>query len=326
MQQIGFAGQVAIVTGASGGIGGAVARELARRGAQVLVNDAGGNVQGAGSSSTPSERVAEEICRSGGIAVANAIPVGTQEAGHEIVAAAHAAFGRVDILANIAGTVLPGEITSSDDAQIEAHFRTNLLGPYALVRAVWPVMRAQKYGRILNTSSDALFGIGANAPYATTRAGMLGLTLDAACEGREHGILVNAMMPAAYSRMTRGIPDPAFVEWFRRHLPPEKVAAVAAWLLSAHCPLTGCIFAVGGGRVARVAFAESEGWMDREISAESIAAHVDAATDMGRLHVLDSHEDSMRLLSTMLASPSDLVPIPGPSAAINYSPKQGEGS
>jgi len=271
MQQIGFAGQAAIVTGAGGSIGGAVARELARRGAQVLVNDAGGNAQGEAPSSAPAERVAEEIRRAGGIAVANSIPMGTLEAGRDIVAAACAAFGRVDMLANIAGTVLPGEITSGDDARLEAHFRTNLLGPFALVRAVWPVMRTQKYGRILNTSSNAAMGTGASAPYAATRAGILGLSLDAAVAGREHGILVNAMMPAAYSRLIRGIPDAGFVEWFRRNLPPEKVAPVAAWLLSAQCQLTGRILSVGGGRVARVAFAESEGWVDREISAESAA-------------------------------------------------------
>ena len=115
-------------------------------------------------------------------------------------------------------------------------------------------------------------------------------------------------MPAAYSRLIEGIPDPAFVEWFRRNLPPEKVAPVAAWLLSAQCPLNGRILAVGGGRVARVAFAESEGWVDREISAESIAAHVEAATDMGRLHVLDSTDEAMHLLSAGLASPADPVP------------------
>ena len=189
---------------------------------------------------------------------------------------------------------------SVDEARISAHFQTNLIGPYALVRAVWPVMRAQRYGRILNTSSNAAIGIGANAPYAATRAGMLGLTFDAAIEGREHGILVNAMMPAAYSRMIERIPDAAFVAWFREFLPAVKVAAVAAYLLSRCCRIAGRTLAVGGGRVARVAFAEGRGWFDPQISAESVAEHIAQATNMASPRVLNTQPDAMALLSQAL--------------------------
>ena len=316
MPAVEFDKQVAIVTGAGGGIGAAIALELARRGARVLINDVAD--EGAASSAR-AEATAREIRRAGGKAEVSAVPVGSFEAARTIVEQARAAFGRVDMLANVAGTALPGEITAFDDAQIKAHFETNLIGPYALARAVWPIMRAQRYGRILNTSSNAALGIGANAPYAATRAGMLGLTLDAAVEGLEHGILVNAMMPAAYSRMIERIPDIAYVAWFREHLPASKVAAVAAYLMSRTCRLTGRILAVGGGRVARVAFAEGRGWFDAQISAESVAEHIAEVTSMRASRVLNSQPDAMRLLSQALP------PAAGPAPALDRTTVIGAG-
>lgn len=309
MQAIRFDGQVALVTGAGGGIGRAIALELGRRGARLLVNDSGGSIQGTGGSSTPAERTAEELRASGVDALASSTPIGTAAAAREIVAATLEAYGRIDVLANVAGTALPGEITDFDDAVIEQHFQCNLLGPYLLVRAAWPAMKGRRYGRILNTSSNAALGIGANGPYAATRAGVLGLTLDAAVEGREHGIVVNAIMPSAFSRMIAQIPDPAFVDWFRRHLPPEKVAAAAAYLLSAHNRTSGRILSVGGGRVARIAFAEGTGWMDFGITAESVAEHFAQATDMGSATVLDFQVDEMSLLSAAF-SRAAAGPIP----------------
>ena len=300
MPVVEFDNQVAIVTGAGGGIGRAIALELARRGARVLVNDVPDEGAAQGGSSTLAEATAREIRETGGTAAVSAVPVGSFEAARTIIEQARSAFGRIDMLANVAGTALPGEITAFDDTQVGAHFQTNLIGPYALVRAVWPVMRAQRYGRILNTSSNAAIGIGANAPYAATRAGMLGLTFDAAIEGREHGILVNAMMPAAYSRMIERIPDAAFVAWFREYLPATKVAAVAAYLLSRCCGIAGRTLAVGGGRVARVAFAEGRGWFDAQISAESVAEHIVQATNMASPRVLNTQPDAMALLSQAL--------------------------
>jgi NAD(P)-dependent dehydrogenase (short-subunit alcohol dehydrogenase family) len=309
MQTIRFDGQVALVTGAGGGIGRAIALELGRRGARLLVNDSGGSIQGTGLSSAPAEQMAAELRGIGVDAVASSTPIGTAAAAREIVAATLEVYGRLDMLANVAGTALPGEITDFDDAVVEQHLQTNLLGPYMLVRAAWPVMKRQSYGRILNTSSNAALGIGANAPYAATRAGVLGLTLDAAIEGREHGILVNAIMPSAFSRMIAQIPDPTFVDWFRRNLPPEKVAAAAAYLLSAQNRTSGRILSVGGGRVARIAFAAGPGWMDPGITAESLAEHFRQAIDMGAPTVLDCQADEMDLLGAALTRTAE-GPIP----------------
>ena len=290
-----FDGQAAIVTGSGGGIGRAIALELAVRGAKVLVNDYGGDTYGHAGDSALADRVVAEIRTAGGVAVANATAVGTHAAARKIVAAAIEAFGHVDILANNAGVSLPGLITDFTDREVENHFRINLLGAYAMVRAIWPHLRAQGYGRILNTSSNAALGIGANAPYSTTKAGLIGLTLDAAIEGGPHHILVNAMMPAAYSRMIKQIPDPAFVDWFRNNLPAEKVGASAAYFLSSASSVTGRIIVMGGGRVARVAFAENRGIMDAGINAEKIHAQWPVIDDMGGCQIDDSNADAMAM-------------------------------
>ena len=297
MDAIHFDGQVAVVTGAGGGIGEAIARELAVRGAHVLVNDYGGDTSGAAGTAARAERVAAELRALGAQAAADGTPVGTPEAARAIVGAAMRTFGRLDMLVNNAGIALPGLMTDYSDAQIANAFRTNLLGPYALVRAAWPIMREQGYGRILNTSSNSAFGIGANAPYSATKAGLLGLTLDAAVEGKPHGILVNAVMPTAFTRMIEQIPDEHFVAWFRRHFPAAKVALGILPLLGRASSITGRIYAVGGGRLARVAFTEARGWVERDITPELAAAHFGDAEDMTGAAILDTQAESMMLFT-----------------------------
>jgi len=293
MTTISFAGQVAIVTGAAGSIGRAIATELVQRGASVVANDYGGDTFGHNGGVDRAEAVAAELRALGGKVIADCTPVGTAEAARSIVECALEAFGRVDILASNAGITLPGLFTQPSDAELEAHFRVNLLWPYALLREVWPVMARQRYGRVLHTSSNAALGIGANAPYATTKAGLVGLTLDTAIEGREHGIHVNAMMPVSYSRMIEQIPDPKYVEWFEKHFPPAKVAAAAAFLLSGECDLSGQILDVGGGRVARVAFAVNEGWFGADITAENVRDHLAEVLDMQAARTLDGQASAM---------------------------------
>lgn len=272
---IDFSGQTAIVTGAGGGMGRAYALELAQRGAAVVVNDYGGGVLGEQNGcSAPAEAVVAEITAAGGQAIANGMAVGTAANARAIVQTALTAFGRVDILVNNAGTGIAGPFTAHDDEAIERHYATNLIGGHHLMRATWPHMAAQRHGRILNVSSNGALGVGGNAPYAAAKAGMLGLTLDAAIEGRPLGIVVNAVMPTSYSRLIEQIPDPSTVAWFRDNLPPEKVAAAMAWFLSRDCTETGRILLTGGGRLSSLIFAETGEIFDPEISAERVAQRI----------------------------------------------------
>jgi len=277
---IDFSGQVAIVTGAGGGMGRTYALELARRGARVIVNDYGGGVAGEQDGTPgPANAVVAEILAMGGQAVASGEPVGTAASARAILTTALAAFGRIDILVNNAGTALPGPFASHDDEAIERHYATNLIGGHHLMRAVWPHMADQRYGRILNISSNGALGVGGNAAYAAAKAGMLGLTLDAAIEGRPLGILVNAVMPTAYSRMIEQIPDAATVHWFRTHLRPGQVAAAMSWFLSRDCTQSGHILATGGGRLARLVFAEAGEIFDPQLDAEEVGRRIDALLD-----------------------------------------------
>jgi len=272
---IDFSGQVAIVTGAGGGMGRAYALELARRGAAVVVNDYGGGVLGEqNGSAAPAQAVVDEIIAAGGQAIANGLAVGTAGNARAITLAALDAFGRIDILVNNAGTAIAGPFTAYDDDAIERHYATNLIGGHHLMRAAWPHMAENRYGRILNVSSNGALGVGGNAPYGAAKAGMLGLTLDAAIEGKPLGILVNAVMPTSYSRLVEQIPDATTVAWFRDNLPPEKVAAAMAWFLSRDCAATGRILLTGGGRLSSLIFAETAEIFDPEISAERVAQRI----------------------------------------------------
>ncbi|MGE0384945.1 MAG: SDR family NAD(P)-dependent oxidoreductase [Gammaproteobacteria bacterium] len=292
--QVRFDGEAAIVTGAGGGMGRCYALELARRGARVLVNDYGGDKSGHPGSIDRAQAVVEEIRAAGGEAIADATPVGTAPAARRIAGAALEAFGRIDILVNNAGIALPGFLTDHGDDEVENAMRTMLLGPFALMRAVWPTMRAQRHGRILNVSSNAALGIGGNASYGTSKAGLLGLTIDAAIEGRGSGIHVNAVLPVAYTRLIEGIPNPAFVDWFRKHMPPEQVARAMAWFLSRECTVTGHLLVTGGGRLARLAFAENRGALCKDISPEWVSEHWREALDMADAAVYFEQQDEMR--------------------------------
>ena len=217
---IDFNGQAAIVTGAGRGMGREIALLLARRGAKVLVNDYGGDPEGHAGTSKEAEAVAEEIRRANGIAVADATTVGDSAGADRIIAAALEAFGRIDILINNAGGSTIAPIDELSDEAIERVMRTNYWGPYLLIRRAWPHMRKQGYGRILNVSSSATLGIGTVAPYSSAKAAMIGLTCEAAIEGKPHGIGINAIFPAGYTRLAAKSQEAARV-WMETYFAPQ---------------------------------------------------------------------------------------------------------
>jgi len=261
-----FDGRVAIITGAGGGLGRSHALELARRGAEILVNDLGGSLDGSGGSSSAAQRVVEEITAFGGHAAANYDSVATPEGGRAIVQAALAAFGRVDVLVNNAGILRDKAFHKMDHAMIDAVIDVHLKGAFYVSQPAFRLMREQGYGRIISTSSaSGLFGNFGQANYGAAKAGLAGLTRVLALEGAGYGIKANAIAPIASTRMTEGI-----LGDLATRVSPESVSPLVAYLAHQDCSVSGNVYSVAGGRVARIFVAETQGVVLREITAEAV--------------------------------------------------------
>ncbi len=261
-----FDGRVAIITGAGGGLGRSHALELARRGAKILVNDLGGSLDGSGGSSSAAQRVVEEITAFGGHAAANYDSVATPEGGRAIVQAALAAFGRVDVLVNNAGILRDKAFHKMDHAMIDAVIDVHLKGAFYVSQPAFRLMREQGYGRIISTSSaSGLFGNFGQANYGAAKAGLAGLTRVLALEGAGYGIKANAIAPIASTRMTEGI-----LGELATRVSPESVSPLVAYLAHQDCSVSGNVYSVAGGRVARIFVAETQGVVLREITAEAV--------------------------------------------------------
>ena len=253
-------GRVAIVTGAGGGLGREYALLLARYGAHVVVNDYGGTLDGKRGTSARAQEVVDEIKAAGGEAMADSHDVSIQSEVHELVSNTIAAYGSVHILVNNAGTA--GSM-SSHDAVNEASFRRTweiaALGSILLISAVYPTMEKQGYGRIVNTSSDSIFGMaaGGDGGYVSSKGAVYGLTRELGRLSPKHGVKINGVLPSAASRMSDMSPVIKRItrEYFKTHL----VADFVVLLASEECPVSGELFSVGGGRAARTTLATVPG-------------------------------------------------------------------
>jgi NAD(P)-dependent dehydrogenase (short-subunit alcohol dehydrogenase family) len=250
-----FADQVVLVTGAGGAIGRAHAILLGCEGAKVVVNDYGGDTRGRGHSTALAEGVVDEIRASGGIAVADTHDVALE--GSAIVATALEAFGGLHAVVNNAGVANGGQIDEIPVPEFDRMLAIHLGGSIAICRAAWPIMREQGYGRIVNTSSCAFFGLPQSSAYITAKAAVMGLTRALAQDGRGYDVKVNAIMPTAYSRLTAQSPE--FGPVMEAGFPPESISPFAVALLTREVPCTGETFVVGGGRAARVVLATVPG-------------------------------------------------------------------
>jgi len=276
MNDLTFKGRTAIVTGAGGNpsLGRAHAMLLAARGANVVVNDIGTDPETPGYEGVASaEAVAREIRALGGKAVADTHSVASEDGAAEIIRTALDAFGNLDILINNAGISIAAPFDEMTPRDFRRHIDINLLGPLWTCRAAWSRMRAQGYGRIINTTSGALTGFAWLAAYGASKGGLLSLTRSLAAEGAAYGIKVNAVNPGAFTRMIAAQQQDTspMYQHAQQNLPAELVAPVVAFLAHEDCPVSGeCIESVGGD-VCRLYIARTAGFTDRNLSIESVA-------------------------------------------------------
>lgn len=292
-----FDGRVALVTGAGGGLGRAHALLLAARGARVVVNDSGGGPTGEGSSEAPARAVAREIEQAGGTALADTRSVASPDSAEAMVQDALAAFGRLDIVIHNAGIVGGAPIEDLETERLDALLDVHVRGAFFVTRPAWTQMKTQEYGRVLYTVSNAgLFGLAGSSPYSAAKGALVGLTRTLANEGAPFGIQVNALAPAAYTRLTARIDD----AWFRERFAPERVSAVAAWLVHEACPATSEVYSAGGGRVARVFTAETQGYASDDLTIEAVRDRFEQIRSERDYLLPASSQDEMRLYRKLL--------------------------
>ncbi|CAM5371392.1 Short-chain dehydrogenase OS=Streptomyces aurantiogriseus OX=66870 GN=GCM10010251_42030 PE=3 SV=1 [Streptomyces aurantiogriseus] len=251
------AGRVVVVTGAGRGLGRAHALAFAAEGARVVVNDLGVGLDGTPHPDSPAARVAAEIREAGGEAVVHAADIATSEGAASLVTTALETYGRLDTLVNNAGFLRDRMLVNLDEDDWDAVVRVHLKGHFLPLRHAAAHWRAEaKAGRtptarIVNTSSGAgLLGSVGQGNYSASKAGIVALTLVAAAELARYGVQVNAIAPAARTRMTErtfadtmAAPDTGFDA-----MAPENVSPLVVWLGSAASEgVTGRVFEAEAG-------------------------------------------------------------------------------
>jgi NAD(P)-dependent dehydrogenase (short-subunit alcohol dehydrogenase family) len=209
------------------------------------------------------------------VAVADGNTVATAEGGQAIVDTALEAFGRVDVVINNAGILRDKAFHNLTPELLDPVLDVHLKGAFHVTRPAWARMREAGYGRVLLTSSNAgILGNFGQSNYGAAKMGLVGLARVLAQEGVRYGIKVNVLAPIARTRMTEELLGPIAPK-----LDPRLVAPVAAWLVHEDCPVTGEIYSVGGGRVARFFVGLTEGYVNPELTPEDVRDHFDMIRD-----------------------------------------------
>jgi len=260
-----FDNRVIVVTGAGRGLGREYALLFGALGGRVVVNDLGTSTTGVGFSETCANLVVEEIRAAGGDAIAS---VDSVEDGSKIIETAMTEYGRVDVIVNNAGVLRDSSFHKMTEDDWESVYRVHLYGSYKVTRSAWPIFREQQYGRIVFiTSASGIYGNFGQANYAASKLGLYGLTRTLAIEGASRNIHVNALAPAAASRMTDALMPIEVAE----QLPAKAVCPVVAYLSHETCADTGGLFDAHAGHVRRYRWERSDGIQLDEYSIDEVS-------------------------------------------------------
>ena len=297
MADIGYDNKVAIITGAGGGLGREHALLLASRGARIVVNDLGGSVDGSGSEAGPAQQVVYEIEAAGGEAVANTDSVATPEGGEAIVQTAIDAFGRIDIVINNAGILRDKTFHNMTPELLDPVLDVHLKGAFYVTRPAWVHFREQGYGRVVSTASSAgVLGNFGQTNYGAAKMGLVGFTRVLAVEGAKYNIKANAIAPIAKTRMTEDL-----LGALGDKLEPSEVAPVVAWLVHEDCPVTGEVYSVGGGMVARMFIGLTEGIYEPNLTVETVRDQFDKIRDETNYTVPSQASDELQKLLALFS-------------------------
>ena len=306
MSELRFDGRVAIVTGAGGqdpSLGRSHATLLAERGAKVVVNDLGVGPDGRGILRANAEQVVEQILAAGGEAVADQHDVADEEGARSVVATALDTWGRLDIVINNAGVCFMAHFDEISSADIRKIIDVHLMGSLWMCRAAWPHMREGGYGRIVNTTSGAMFGIENLSIYGAAKSGIFGLTRGLAVEGAAFGIKVNALGPAANTTAIRHFNETSpFTELMDQHFPTNLVSPAVAYLAHESCEVSGANLEAGAGNVGLRVFGQTAGYTDTGLTAEKVRNNLATIVD--------------KSTATMIPDPGELPAGPTGAAQI----------
>ena len=265
-----FDGQVALVTGAGGGLGRSYALDLASRGAKVVVNDLGGDPHGQGENRSAAQKVVDEIKAAGGEAVPNYDSVASYDGGFNMVKTAIDTWGRLDVVVCNAGILRDVAFHNMSEDDWDKVFAVHIKGSFTVLRAAWPVFRQQAYGRVvLTTSSSGIWGQFGQANYGAAKTAMLGLMNVLKQEGAKYNVTVNTVAPVAGTRLTQTVMPQEMVD----KLKPEFVSPAVVYMCSKECTDSGLVIEAGAGSFSRAAMVKGPGvrpGMDEFKSAEWI--------------------------------------------------------
>ena len=258
-------GKVVVITGAGRGLGRAEALLFASEGAKVVINDLGGGADGSGGASAPADEVVAEIKKMGGEAAANYDSVATWKGGEGIINTAVQSFGRIDVLVNNAGILRDRMVFNMSDDEWDIIQKVHLYGHFYCTRAATAHMRQQRYGRIINTSSQAGLGNMGQANYSAAKEGIVGFTRTVAMDMAKYGVTCNCIRPIAATRLTLTPELQAAMEKKSKEaggglgldigaelkkMAPEHIAPLVVYLATdAAANVNGRTFFVGGGEV-----------------------------------------------------------------------------